>query len=303
MNILQLRYFATVARLESISKASELLFVSQSALSKNISKLEDELGIPLFTRKGKRLLLNAQGVRFLESCTRVLQEVDDAVAEIAKTGRDNVKHISVCAVGTCRPLMDAIASFHAAYPNIAFSVDSCSEDAELPDINSYDVIIYPAGGRYAKYSGSHFYTERYCLLLSRTHPLARQESVDLQALAGQDVVFLRSEDGSSEFPYMLSSALHIPFRSRCFADDPVQRLRLVSGGLAAAFATESECAAFRQDSSLCVVPVEDTRFSRQMMICFRREKHLSKAAKLFREHLIDRFHLTPTAENAEPAAH
>jgi len=302
MNILQLRYFATVARLESISKASELLFVSQSALSKNISKLEDELGIPLFTRRGKRLLLNAQGVRFLESCTRVLQEVDDAVAEIAKTGRDNVKHISVCTVGTCRPLMDAIASFHKASPNIAFSVDACSEDAELPDINSYDVLIYPAGGRYAKYSGSHFYTERYHLLLSASHPLAGRETVDLQALAGQDVAFLRSEDGSSEFPYMLCSALHIPFRSRCFADDPVQQLRLVRAGLAAAFVTESECAAFLPDGGLCTVSVDDARFSRQMMICFRREKHLSKAAKLFREHLIAQFHLTPTAEPGDTAA-
>lgn len=61
MELHQLRYFVQVARLESVSKASQALHISQPALSKTIGKLEDELGCQLFDRTGKRLLLNDRG--------------------------------------------------------------------------------------------------------------------------------------------------------------------------------------------------------------------------------------------------
>ena len=57
MNISQLRYFTTVAQLENVSKAADLLYLSQSSLSKNIAKLEEELGMPLFDRNGKKITL------------------------------------------------------------------------------------------------------------------------------------------------------------------------------------------------------------------------------------------------------
>lgn len=298
MNILQIRYFATVAQLESISKASELLFVSQSALSKNISKLEDELGFQLFTRKGKRLVLNAQGVRFLASSRRVLQELDGALEDISRVDGDSVKHISICVTGASRPLTDCIAGFHEKHPSIEFSVDVRSEDTDLPDINSYDVLIYPAGGRYGKYSGVPLYLERYCLAVNAAHPLAQEETVALQALSGQDIVFLRAADGSCEFPYLLCSTLHLPLRSRCFVDTPALRRQIVASGIAAALLTQSECAAHQQDAALRILPIDDPRFSRQMMVCFRREKHLSEAAKLFRDYVSAQFHLSSAADPA-----
>ena len=70
MNITQIRQFTTVARLESMSRAAQLLHVTQSALSKSVSQLERELGTALFDRSGKRLRLNASGERFLECCEK-----------------------------------------------------------------------------------------------------------------------------------------------------------------------------------------------------------------------------------------
>ena len=57
MNILQLRYFITIAQLENVTKASDLLHVSQSSLSKNIKTLEDELGGDLFIRKNNNTVM------------------------------------------------------------------------------------------------------------------------------------------------------------------------------------------------------------------------------------------------------
>ena len=68
MNIQNLRYFAIVAKLENVTKAAELMHTSQSAVSKNILALEDEFGVNLFDRFGKKLVLNDAGRRFLQSC-------------------------------------------------------------------------------------------------------------------------------------------------------------------------------------------------------------------------------------------
>ena len=80
MNIQNLRYFATAAKLENVSKTAGLLHASQSAVSKNILALEEELGVRLFDRIGKKLVLNDAGRRFLQSCEIILEETD-AVAK------------------------------------------------------------------------------------------------------------------------------------------------------------------------------------------------------------------------------
>ena len=76
MTLQQLRLFTTVAQLENMSRAAELLHMSQSALSKNIAKLEEEIGAPLFSRSGKKIELNAAGVSFLQCCNQLLRSFD-----------------------------------------------------------------------------------------------------------------------------------------------------------------------------------------------------------------------------------
>ena len=95
MNVAQLRYFITVAQLENISKAAELLYLKQPALSKNISKLEEELGTPLFERNGKRLSLNVQGKRFLECANTVLRELELAESDIKRMVSGGSGHIRI----------------------------------------------------------------------------------------------------------------------------------------------------------------------------------------------------------------
>ena len=65
MEMLQLKYFVTVARLEHMTKAAEELHIAQPALSKTIARLEEDLGAPLFERQGRQIRLNPYGKAFL----------------------------------------------------------------------------------------------------------------------------------------------------------------------------------------------------------------------------------------------
>lgn len=64
MEMLQLEYFRTVARLEHMTRAAQELHIAQPALSKTISRLEEDLGVPLFDRQNRQIRLNAFGKAF-----------------------------------------------------------------------------------------------------------------------------------------------------------------------------------------------------------------------------------------------
>lgn len=76
MELNQLRFFKTVAELENFSEASNVLFVSQPALSKSIKNLEEELGINLFERIGKKVKLNDAGKAILPDVAQILSDID-----------------------------------------------------------------------------------------------------------------------------------------------------------------------------------------------------------------------------------
>ena len=82
MDINFLRYFQTVATLEHMTRAAEVLHVSQPALSMAISKLEQELGVPLFDRQGRGVKLNNFGEVLLSHIDVILTEIDEAKEEI-----------------------------------------------------------------------------------------------------------------------------------------------------------------------------------------------------------------------------
>lgn len=87
MNINQLKYFVVVANQESITKASNILYVSQPAVSKTIKQLEDELDTKLFDRTGRTLKLNRAGKLFYSYVNDSLEELDRGINAV-KGGPD-----------------------------------------------------------------------------------------------------------------------------------------------------------------------------------------------------------------------
>src|SRR5262245_65792962 len=72
MDLKHLRTFVAVAELGTVSKAALLLRIAQPALSRQIIDLEKELGLTLFDRVGRRLLLTGEGAQLLGNCRRLL---------------------------------------------------------------------------------------------------------------------------------------------------------------------------------------------------------------------------------------
>ena len=85
MDVLQLRYFKAVAETGSFTRAAESLHMTQSALSRSIAKMEDELGLRLFEREGNRITLNRFGERFLQDSASIISDLSDCVRAVRET--------------------------------------------------------------------------------------------------------------------------------------------------------------------------------------------------------------------------
>ena len=81
MELQQLRYFREVAEREHVTRASEKLFVSQSAVSRAVTQLEEELEVPLFYRQGRTLVLSPYGRVFLEHVNRALGILESGIQD------------------------------------------------------------------------------------------------------------------------------------------------------------------------------------------------------------------------------
>lgn len=293
MNIQYMRYFMTVAKLENVSRAAEVLHVSQSSLSKDIASLEKELGTPLFDRKGKKLLLNPVGVEFLESCRVIVAKADEALGNVQMmvTGRSN--RIRISAAGINKKLFACMAEFEKRHPETSFEMDCIIDNDELPDINEYDVVIYPDELKFNKFKGYDFYKERYYLAVSANNPLTSKPNVPVHALDGLDYVFLRYENNLVEYPYRLCSALAVKMKACHFVDSRELHRQMIAAGLGVGFVPEGSMEMYVKNGEIRLLPLPNTRFDRPMRICFRREKHLTALGVAFRDHLISYFELEP----------
>ena len=139
MDVVQLRSFVAVAESGSVTKAAESLGLSQSALSGQIGRLEQELSRTLFTRHGRGVTLTDAGRAFRERAVRILQEIEAAKAELTidpKAGR-----VSIAAIPTVAPylLPNAIDAFRRRRPDAVIEASELTTDELVAAVRQGDI--------------------------------------------------------------------------------------------------------------------------------------------------------------------
>ena len=126
MELIHLKYFQTIARLESVTQAAAELHVSQPALSKILARLEQELGQSLFDRQNRCMRLNAAGKLFLQHVQRVFLELQEARRELAALS-EHADSSVIAACSSSRLLPNLLTSYLQAYPQGSFQLKQITE--------------------------------------------------------------------------------------------------------------------------------------------------------------------------------
>lgn len=183
MDLVQLKYFQTVARTGNVSKAAEKLFVTQPNLSKSIARLEGELGVPLFDHRKGKITLNEYGRVFLSSVEQAFLELESGRQTVLRMYETD-QH--VLRLGCCVDdfLPDLLHDFPARYPDVGLRQFSCPYDQVVDRLTDRTADLIITSGPPANDSIRYLEMgrQKYVLLMGAGHPLAGRKGVWLEEL-------------------------------------------------------------------------------------------------------------------------
>lgn len=139
MNLTGLKYFVSVASLGSVTEAAKLAFVSESAISKTIRQLEEEIGVKLFDRQGRTIKLNQQGQVFYSYVSDSLNLLNRGINAVQTSKEGQTSQINVLfTVGS--PLIPVIAlKMQKVLPNVSLNIHQRTTFAK--DLQQFDFVI------------------------------------------------------------------------------------------------------------------------------------------------------------------
>ncbi len=193
----QLLYFKTLAKVENFTRASIELSLSQPALSRSISRLEEEVGVPLFERKSRGVILNKYGQIFLEHANQALAEIADAKQEIHDLVHPYHGTISLAFIQTLGSsfVPELISSFQKDYPDIHFQLYQHATSKILSQLESAEIDIgfCSPNEPTENLSSISIVKDELFLIVPIDHRLAGVDEVDLSEVAHDPFVLFKPE--------------------------------------------------------------------------------------------------------------
>ncbi len=184
MEFHQLTYFLAAAQTQNFRKAADLCLVAQSALSRQIAALEDELGVALFTRNKKRVTLTAEGqefARYVRNAMEQLQEGQQWISELHAGQRGMIQLGCIESLATA--LLPALfASFHQRYPQVRLKVRVSHTDELLTMVEQGEVelgLILDPRLQSELLIVKELFRQPLHLLASIQHPLAQAPAAEI----------------------------------------------------------------------------------------------------------------------------
>ena len=287
MEIRVLRYFLTVAREGGINRAAEVLHITQPTLSRQMSSLEDEVGVKLFHRGAKKITLTNEGILLRRRAEEILALVDKTEKELIEQEEliDGKITVGCGELAAMQLLPDIFRSFSKKYPLVSYDLYTANADEvkeqmekglvdigvllEPVDIEKFDFI------RLEK-------TERWVVLMRSDDPLAEKESISAGDLCGHSIILPRRLNIQSELASWFGDYfknLHILFTSNLNTNGAL----MVHGGMGYSLVVEGAVPFCDQNEITCR-PLRPELLA-SSVLAWKRGQPFGLAAAKFIEHL------------------
>ncbi|TDF95859.1 LysR family transcriptional regulator [Paenibacillus piri] len=198
MELRQLQYFVKVAKKQHVTQAAEELHVAQSAVSRQIHQLEEELGVSLFVQKGRNLQLTSVGKLFLSRMETILLDLERAVTEVREFLDPEAGEIRIGfphSLGIYL-LPTVVASFRKSHPNVKFRLRQGTYNSLIRDVMKGEIdlaFISPFPDNHDHVSGHLLLQEELYAIVPQGHELAEQGTIRLEQLKDDSFVMFSEE--------------------------------------------------------------------------------------------------------------
>lgn len=282
MEINYLKEFVVLAQTGNFMEAADILYSSQSTLSKHIKSIELELGVPLFDRTTRKVSISKYGQLFLPYA-RQITELQDKYAAILKSNRDTDQ--DTLNLGSIYGLVgynitDVLVSFKKNHSQSTLNVMQASSrdltemlrqrKCELAFVRD----IEDAENEFVKIP---FVTDTIVAALPITHPLAKQKTIPLQMLANEN--FLLSIQGTMPYRLSMKACELSGFEPRIVYADPEleNQVDLVTKGMGVSLVLK-KLALYHPNPKAAIVDITPM-VTTQINLCYLKSIELSEAGK------------------------
>ncbi|TQK73883.1 DNA-binding transcriptional LysR family regulator [Brevibacillus sp. AG162] len=287
MELLQLQYFLTVARMEHVTEAARSLHVTQSSLSKTIQRLEEDLGVPLFDRKGRKLRLNEFGSKFLCRVERALFELEQGKLELRDLS--NPEHGTLeLAVTTASTLPNILREFRKKRPDIQFHVQmlTTQEMVTLLHRGEVDFCLSSPPIQEDDIECQIVFIDPILVAVPRGHRLADRSIVSLTDLKDEWFVGVKRGYGTRDFVDAICKSVGFAPKYVYEGDEPARLIQLVEADIGIAFIPST---ARDSREQIKYLRVDNHELVREIALLWHKSRYISRAAQEFREVVVDYF--------------
>jgi DNA-binding transcriptional LysR family regulator len=293
VELLQLKYFLTVARLEHMTRAAEELGIAQPALSQTIARLEQELGVPLFDRVGRNIHLNHFGRAYVQRVERIFEALEQGQHELNDLADGRQGQVAFALGAATHLLPDLLSAFRKDHPGVHFllsqhQVNTVTSLVQQLTRGACDLCISSPPLQQLGITSAPLLTEEILLAFPSTHPLARRSQIRLQEVAQEAFISLTS--GQSLRQLTDSFCQQAGFRPRIVfeSDEPSTIRGLIRAEQGIAFVPAISWRG-SVGPAIMHVTVSEPKCQRTIGLSWLTDRHLSMAAQHFRQFVIEYF--------------
>jgi len=286
IDLRRLRLFVEVVRQGGFSRAAKVVFATQPTVSKAVKRLEDELGVPLLDRVGRRSELTAAGNIVYRHAVSLLTGGEDLIAELDELRglKRGALHLGFPRVGSSAVFAPMFASFRRRHPGVEVEL-AVHDPKRLEEILragelDFAALVHPIP-KDLDYQDVR--TDPLVVLLPRDHALAGRKAVRLEKLAG--LPFILFEEG-----FALNELILAACRNKRIAPKIAARsgqvdfiFELVAAGVGIAFLPRV-LAEQRPHRLVRHVLLDEPKCKWRIVLAWRRGGHLSHAARAWLAH-------------------
>lgn len=268
MEITQIRYFLEVAESEHMTRSAERLHIAQPALSQSIHRLEKELGVELFTAKGRNIVLTEYGKYLQSQLKPFIEKIDtlpEVLQEMAKVNNDTI-HLRVLAASAM--ITEAIIEYESTHDEINFQLLQNTQ-SDMFDIEITTKMFYQLSADNAK--NQFVCPEKIFLAVPNNEKYRNINSVTLNEVADEEFISLL---GSKQFRYICDKFCHragiqphIIFES----DSPAAVKNMIAANLGIGFWPEFTWGQIDNDK-VRLLEISEPKCSRDIVITCSRKR-------------------------------
>jgi DNA-binding transcriptional LysR family regulator len=286
----QMRVFAAVARHLSFTRAAQEMHLTQSAVSQQVSLLEDEVGMPLFEQIGRKIRLAPAGTELLRYATQVtelLREAGETLAAMRGLKRGVLKLGAVSTAKYFAPTL--LSAFAPAYPEVTikFTVANREEIVKLLGANELDLVIMGRPPRELDTTAEPFARHPLVIIAAPDHPLTRRRHIPLKSLTRESFIIREQGSGTRASMEHVFRERAVPFRATMEVSSNETIKQAVMAGMGLSFISSHTIGLEAGAGKLAILDVAGLPVVRDWYVIHLREKILSPIAAAFRGYLLE----------------